>query len=173
MARLARDDVLDADIEIGDESGLDAVTLRRVASRLRVTPMALYRHVADKDDLLDGMADLLYAELRLPGDDADWWDGLAELARATREVLLAHPWAVPLFARPLAGEHALAVGDALIRTLRDAGFTRAEANELHEQLTGMVFALVAPELHGRRNRAAFERGLELLHAGLEARLRQE
>jgi AcrR family transcriptional regulator len=175
MARLTREDVLDAGIELGDEFGLEAVTLRGVAARLAVTPMALYRHVADKDDLLDGMADLLYAELTLPDDDedADWWDGLGGLARSTRQVLFAHPWAVPLFARPLAGPHSLRLGDALLQTLRRAGFTRAEANELHGQLTGMVFALVAPELHGKRNRAAFERGLEILHAGLEARLRQE
>jgi hypothetical protein len=80
---------------------------------------------------------------------------------------------VPLFARPLAGPHSLRLGDALLGTLRRAGFTRAQANELHGQLTGMVFALVAPELQGKRNRAAFERGIEMLRAGLEARLRQE
>ena len=173
MARLDRESVLDAGIELADESGLERLSLRGLAERLGVTPMALYRHVQGKEDLLDGMADLLYAELELPDVTDDWWEALAGLARSTRRVVLAHPWAVPLFARPLAGPHALALDHALQETLLRAGFSRAEANELHDQLTGMVFALVAPELHGKRNRAAFERGIELLRAGLEARRRQQ
>jgi AcrR family transcriptional regulator len=147
------------------------VSLRRVAQRLEVTPMALYRYVKSKEALLDAMADRLYAELSLPETDENWWDGLAGLARSTRNVLLARPWAAPLFARPLAGPHALALDVALQDALRRAGFSAAETRELHDQLSNMVFALVAPELRGKRNRAAFERGLELLHAGLEARLR--
>jgi AcrR family transcriptional regulator len=173
MARLGRADVLDAAITIADEHGLEAVTLRSVAGRLGVTPMALYRHVESKDDLLDGMADELYAGLALPDAGGDWWDGLAAAARSTRRALLAHPWAVPLFARPLAGPHAVAFGESLHAALLGAGFTRREADELHEQLSGIVFALVAPELRGKRNRAAFERGIELLHAGLAERLRQQ
>ena len=172
MTSLDRQLVLDAAIELADEAGLESVSLRRVAERLGVTPMALYRYVRSKDDLLDGMADELYAELDLSGEAEDWWEALARLARSTRAVVLAHPWSVPLFSRPLAGPHALALGDALEEALRRAGFSRAETNELHDQLTGMVFALVAPELHGKRNRAAFERGIELLHAGLEARRQQ-
>ena len=159
-----------AAVSVADEAGLDAVSLRRVAARLGVTPMALYRYVEGKDDLLDAIADRLYESLALPDTDAEWWDALAELARSTRRILLARPWAAPLFARPLRGPHAHAVDEALRRALQEAGFSDAEARELHDQLSNMVFALVAPELHGKRNRAAFERGLELLHAGLEARL---
>ena len=66
MARLDRNAVLEAGLALADEAGLAAVTLRRLADRLAVTPMALYRHVAGKEDLLDGMADLLYAELDVP-----------------------------------------------------------------------------------------------------------
>lgn len=171
MARLDRETVLTAGIEIADEAGLEAVTLRRIAERLSVTAMALYRHVGGKDDLLDGMADLLYAELDLPEVGEGWWEGLVAIARSTRSVLLAHPWAVPLFSRPLVGPHAVALGDALELVLRSAGFSKQNALELHDQLSGMVFALVALELHGRRNRAAFERGIELLRVGLEHRLR--
>ena len=180
MARLDREAVLRAGLALADESGLETVTLRRLAERLRVTPMALYRHVDGKGDLLDGMADLLYAELDVPEPSGDWWDELAALARSTRRVLLRHPSAAPhLFSRPLAGPHSLRLGEALLGTLERAGFYPAEAEELHEQLSGMVFALVAPELRpgpkrGRRARdAAFERGIELLHAGLAARLGQQ
>jgi AcrR family transcriptional regulator len=179
VARLDRDAVLRAGLALADEAGLAAVTLRRLADRLGVTPMALYRHVAGKDDLLDGMADLLYAELDVPEPTGDWWDELAALARSTRRVLLAHPTAAPLFARPLSGPSSWRLADALLGTLQRAGFYPAEAEELHHQLSNMVFALVAPELHpgpqrGRRARdAAFERGIELLHAGLLARLGQQ
>jgi hypothetical protein len=75
--------------------------------------------------------------------------------------------------RRLAGQHGKELAPALEASLRTAGFSKAEAAELHDQLSNLVFALVPPELRGRRNRAAFERGLELLHAGLEARLRQQ
>jgi AcrR family transcriptional regulator len=170
VARLDRERIVSAAIALAEEAGLEAVSLRRVADRLGVTPMALYRHVASKEDLLDAMADRLYGELDLPAPDEPWWDALAGLARSTREALLARPWSVPLFARPLAGPHGRALDEALRDSLLGAGFSAGEAAELHDQLSGMTFALVAPELAGTPNRAAFERGLELLHDGLEARL---
>jgi AcrR family transcriptional regulator len=171
VARLDREAVLDAAIELADEAGLEAVSLRRVADRLGVTAMALYRHVESKDDLLDGMADRLYAELTAPDRSGGWWESLAALAHSTRSVLLARPWAAPLFARPLAGPNAMALDEALSDALARAGFSAVETRELHDQLSNIVFALIAPELSGRRNRAAFDRGLELLRAGLEARRR--
>lgn len=149
------------------------MSLRNIADLLGVTPMALYRHVENKDALLDAMADELYAEIVPKAGGVDWWGELAGIARATRSLLLAHPWAVPLFSRPLAGAHGHALAQALEANLRTAGFSKSEAAELHNQLSNLVFALVAPELRGKRNRAAFERGLELLHAGLETRLRQQ
>jgi AcrR family transcriptional regulator len=170
VPRLDLEAIIDTAFGIADDRGLDAVTLRRIAERLRVTPMALYRYIQNKEDLLDALAERLYAELDLPDGTGDWWDGLARLAHSTRRVLLAHPWSAPLFARPLTGPHARALDEAMQRELRRAGFTAAETRELHGQLSNMVFALVGPELHGKRNRAAFERGLELLHSGLEARL---
>jgi AcrR family transcriptional regulator len=173
MARLDRATVLDAGLQLAEKRGLEAVTLRAVAAKLHVTPMALYRHVAGKDDLLDGIADLLYAELDLPDEADDWWGGLLALGRSTRRLLLARPWAVPLFARPLAGPNAIRLGDSLLATLRRAGFSPREAKELHGQLSNMVFALVAPELSERTNAAAFERGIAMLRPGLEARLRQQ
>lgn len=177
MGRLNRGFVLSAGLTLADESGLDAVTLRRLAGRIGVTPMALYRHVAGKDDLLDGMADLLYAELDVPEPEGDWWPELAALAHSARRVLLAHPAAMPLFSRPLAGPHSVRLGEALLGTLRHAGFPAAEAEELHDQLSQMILALVRPELHPGPVRrperdAAFQRGIELLHAGLLARLEQ-
>jgi AcrR family transcriptional regulator len=171
VSTLSRATVVEAAIALADEEGLDSVSLRKLGERLGVTAMAPYRHVRDKDDLLDAMAEELYGTLALPtDDDGDWWDGLAALARSARAGLLAHPWATPLFARPLAGPN----GNALDMAMRDAflraGFTPGEARELHDQLSNMLFALIVPELRGKPNRAAFERGLQILHAGLAARL---
>jgi AcrR family transcriptional regulator len=169
MSTLDRPSIVAAALEVGDRGGLSSVTVRGVADRLRVTPMALYRHVGGKEDLLDQVTDELYAEFAVPTRAGDWWQTLARIADAVRSTLLAHPWALPLFSRPAAGPHAAAAGRSVIQALRDAGFSERETNELHEQLTHMVLALVATELHGRRNRAAFDRGLGLLRAGLEAR----
>src|SRR5262245_3268607 len=174
MARgLSRGEVVDAGLELGQEFGVEGVSIRGVAERLGVTPMALYRHVSSKEDLLDAMADELYAELRLPTGGEDWWEGLRLLAHSTRRLVLARPWAIPLFSRPVAGPHAEALDEALQSLLLRAGFSRADAAELHHQLANIVFALIAPELHGRRNRAGFERGLALLRPGLEQRRTQQ
>jgi AcrR family transcriptional regulator len=170
VSRLDRDAIVGAAIALADERGLGAVGVRQVAERLGVTPMALYRHIGSKEGLLDSVADALYAAIELPPAEKDWWEELERLAHSTRRVLLAHAWSVPLFSRPLAGPHARALSEALQETLRHAGFSARETDELHHQLANLVFALVAPELHGQTNRAAFQRGLDMLHAGLEARL---
>lgn len=170
MARLDPAAIVDEAVALADADGAQALSLRRLADRFAVTPMALYRHVGGKEELLDAVADRLYGELDLPRADGDWWGELARLARSARRVLLTHPWAAPLFARPLAGPNGRALDAAMRSAFVRAGFSEADARELHDQLSNMVFGLVAPEIHGKRNRAAFERGLDLLHAGVEARL---
>jgi AcrR family transcriptional regulator len=172
VSRLNRDTIVRSAIALADQRDLTAVGVRQVAESLGVTPMALYRHVGDKEGLLDAVADALYAEIDLPRPDEDWWNGLQTLAHSTRRVLIAHAWSVPLFSRPLAGRHARALEEALQNALRRAGFSPRETDELHHQLANLLLALVAPELHGRTNRAAFQRGLDMLHAGLKARLKQ-
>ncbi len=169
MSTLSRATVVEAAIGLADDVGLEGLSLRTLGDRLGVTAMAAYRHVRDKDDLLDGMADELYGRLDLPDPAADWWEGLAALAHSARALLLDHPWAVPLFSRPLAGPNGDALDASLRGSFRKAGFSDEDADELHDQLSNLIFALVLPELRGQPNRAAFDRGLELLHAGLEAR----
>lgn len=170
MSTLSRAAILDCALDLGDERGLAAVTVRGVAQRLDVTPMALYRHVGYKDALLDELAEELYARVDATRATTAWWQTLRRLAHSARTILLAHPWALPLFSRPLSGPHAQRAGATVQQALRDGGFSGRDVDELHDQLTNMVFALIAAELQGRPNRAAFERGLELLHAGLRDRL---
>jgi AcrR family transcriptional regulator len=171
VSKLDHQAIVTCAVKLGDEAGLGAVGLRGVAARLGVTPMALYRHVENKEALLDAIAEWLYGEFKLPRATDGWWDALALMAHSTRRVVLAHPWAVPLLGRPLAGANARAFFDALVDALGRAGFSARDVTELHEQLSGMVLALIVAELQGRPNRAAFERGLDMVRAGLEARAR--
>ena len=77
-ARLSRDGVLAAALEVADAEGLEAVTMQRVASAIGAQPMSLYRHVANKDDLLDGLVDLVYAEIGVPSPAEPWGSRVAE-----------------------------------------------------------------------------------------------
>jgi AcrR family transcriptional regulator len=91
--RLSRDRIIRAAIELADAEGIDGVSMRRLAEELDAAPMALYRHVANKDDLLDGMVDLVFAELDFP-TGSGWRAAMRERAIAMRQALLRHPWAV-------------------------------------------------------------------------------
>ncbi len=91
--RLNRERVLRAAVALADEAGIAAVSMRGLAQQLGVVPMALYKHVADKDELLDGMVDVIIGEFGPPGPDLDWKSGIRERILAARRVVLRHPWA--------------------------------------------------------------------------------
>jgi AcrR family transcriptional regulator len=85
--------------------------------------MSLYRHVANKDDLLDGMVDVVFEEIELPPDGADWRTAMRRRAVSVRAALTRHPWATPLMqSRSSPGPATLRHHDAVIGTLRAAGF---------------------------------------------------
>jgi len=92
-ARLNRDRVLRAAVELADEAGIDSVSMRNLAERLGVVPMALYKHVANKDELLDGMVDVIVGEIDQPGRDTDWKSAVRARILSARRALLRHPWA--------------------------------------------------------------------------------
>ncbi|MDJ0923984.1 MAG: TetR/AcrR family transcriptional regulator C-terminal domain-containing protein [Acidimicrobiia bacterium] len=96
---LSRDRVLQAAVRLADDSGIDAVTMRRLASELGVEAMSLYYHVASKEELFDGMVDMVVAEIEercggfsVPGD-LDWKSALRKRILTARQVMLRHPWA--------------------------------------------------------------------------------
>jgi AcrR family transcriptional regulator len=91
---LDRATVLSAAVDLADSDGLDAVSMRRLAERLSVVPMALYKHVGDKDDLVDGMVDTVIAEFEAPDPDAVRWKATVRAAiLSARAAVLRHPWA--------------------------------------------------------------------------------
>jgi AcrR family transcriptional regulator len=90
---LDTDTIVATALRIADEEGVDAVSMRRIASELRVGTMSLYHHVADKDELLELMADATSAELIVPGEIlGDWREALRQIAHRTRDAFLRHPW---------------------------------------------------------------------------------
>src|SRR3954465_526873 len=93
---LSRERILGAALDLADEAGVEALTMRRLGEELGVEAMSLYKHVANKDDLLDGMVDLVFAEIELPRDDDEWRPAMRARAVSARAALNRHPWATAL-----------------------------------------------------------------------------
>jgi AcrR family transcriptional regulator len=90
---LRRDRILEAAVALADEGGVESISMRRIAQELGVVPMALYKHVANKDELLDGMVDVVVGEIDPPIEGADWKTTMRERILSARRALLRHPWA--------------------------------------------------------------------------------
>jgi AcrR family transcriptional regulator len=122
---LTRERVLACALVLADAGGIDAVTIRSLAAALGVKPMSVYHHVASKGAILDGVVDLVFAEMQVPPGDGDpWRDQIAGRAQAMRRVLRAHPWAIGLLeSRSTPGPATLRHHEAATRTLREAGFS--------------------------------------------------
>ena len=123
-ARLTRGRVLEAAVALADEAGIQALSMRKLGEQLGVEAMSLYKHVANKDDLVDGMVDSVFAEIELAPDAPSWRTAVRDRAVSVRRVLKRHPWAVPLMqSRANPGPSTLGHLDALIGILSAAGFS--------------------------------------------------
>lgn len=121
---LNRERVLLAAVEMADEAGIDAVSMRQLADRLGVVPMALYKHVAHKEQLLDGMVDVIVGEIEPPTPDLPWRDAIRRRILSARSALLRHPWASQVVeSRAQASPVVLAYMDSLIGMFRAGGFS--------------------------------------------------
>ena len=121
---LSRERVLAAAVSFVDEAGLGALTMRELGQRLGVEAMSLYNHVANKDDILDGMVDLVVGEIDLPSDTADWKEAMRRRATSAQAVFTRHPWASGLVdSRQSSGPARLRYFDWMVGTLRRAGFS--------------------------------------------------
>lgn len=122
-SRLSRERVLHAAIAHADAGGLEALSMRTLAQVLGVAPMALYRHVANKEDLVDGMVDIVFGEVDLPSTGSDWKTTMRRRAISLRDALSRHRWAIGLMeSRANPGPANLRHHDAVIGSLRSAGF---------------------------------------------------
>jgi AcrR family transcriptional regulator len=149
-AQIDRAAVLAARPPVGDEEGLTAVTMHAVADRLGVTPMALYRHVANKADLLDGVVETILLEVPLPDPGDPWPARLGALARGTRMAALRHPGVFPLLLqRAAATPGARRTRDVVYAALREAGLAEEEVVQLERLLATAVLGFAASEAGGR------------------------
>ncbi len=115
--------MLHAAIALADKEGIAGVSMRKLAQELGVEAMSLYNHVANKNELLDGMVDAVAGEIAVPAKDADWKAAIRTIAVSSYEALLRHPWAGSLWMRQMPGPARLRHFDAVLGSLRDAGFS--------------------------------------------------
>lgn len=139
-APLDRKRVLAAAVEVADEKGLGAVTMREVASRLDVEAMSLYNHVKNKDDILDGMVDQVIEQFDLPSDINDWREAMRRRAISAHEVFGQHPWLPALLdSRESSGPARLRYYDWVLGQLMGAGFQVEDAGRAFSLLDSYVY----------------------------------
>ena len=108
---------------LADAGGLEGFSMRQLAQELGVVPMALYKHVANKDELLDGMVDIVFSEIESPSIDHDWRSAMRRRAVSVRAALNRHPWAIGLMETRNPGPANLRNHNAVMGCLREAGFS--------------------------------------------------
>jgi AcrR family transcriptional regulator len=138
---LTRDRVLLGAMEIADAGGIGSLTIRSLAQALGVKPMSVYYYVANKDEILDSIVDLVFSEIELPEVGGDWRTELQRRCHSARSVLGRHPWAIGLLeSRSSPGSATLRHHDAVLGTLRAAGFSI--------ELTAHAYALIDSYTYG-------------------------
>ena len=144
---LSRERVLRAALALADEGGIEAVSMRRLGLALGVEAMSLYKHVADKEAILDGIADLVMDEVEVPSRELDWRTAVRRSAISAHEALGRHPWAgVVLESRLNPGPARLRYLDAVVGTLRGAGFDTATVARAFMALDSHTYGFTMQEL---------------------------
>ena len=137
---LSRERVLRAALALADEGGLEALTMRRVGEALGVEAMSLYNHVADKEDLLDGLVDIVFSEIDLDCLAGDWKAAMRGRATSARDALARHRWAIGLMeSRRQPGPANLGHHDSVLRCLREAGLSLELAAHAYSLLDSYVY----------------------------------
>ena len=143
---LSRDRVLATALAVADDGGLDGLTIRSLAQRLDAKPMSLYHYVANKDEILDGLVDLVFAEIELPEPVGEWRAEMTKRARSARAVLGRHPWAIALLeSRTTPGPATLRYHEANLATLRAGGFTIPQTGHAYAVLDAFVYGFAVQE----------------------------
>jgi AcrR family transcriptional regulator len=145
---LSRERVLLAAVTLADEIGIESLSMRRLGEELGVEAMSLYRHAANKDDILDGIVDLVASEIELPALGGDWKVAMRRRATSAHEVLLRHPWATLLIvSRANVGPGMLRYVDATIGCLREAGFSYSMADHAWNAIDNHVYGFTLQKLN--------------------------
>jgi AcrR family transcriptional regulator len=147
-APLSRERVLRAAIALADQSGLESLTMRRLGQELGVEAMSLYNHVARKDDILDGIVDLVLSDIEVPPTGTGWRTAMRQRAISAHEVLLAHPWAALLImSRFNIGPGMTRYLDATLGRLREGGFSIEGALDAWHTLDSHLYGFTLQQLN--------------------------
>jgi AcrR family transcriptional regulator len=137
---LTRDRVLATAVELADRSGAEALSMRKLGQELGVDPMALYRHVRNKDDLLDGVLAVVVGQIETAPAGLTWKPALREQAMNARRVMLRHPWARGVLeARGTSGEAMVGQIEHVLAILLGAGFSLEVAHHALHVLDSRIF----------------------------------
>jgi AcrR family transcriptional regulator len=143
---LSRERVLVAALALADQSGIAALSMRKLGDALGVEAMSLYNYVATKDQLLDGMVDLVFGEIELPAAGADWKAAMRERAESARQALRRHPWAIALMStRTSPGPATLRHHNAVIGCLRAGGCSIPMAAHAFSALDSYIYGFALQE----------------------------
>ena len=146
-APLTRERVLRAAIAFADENGLSSLSMRKLGQELGVEAMSLYNHVENKDDLLDGIVEMVVGEFSVPSEEAPWRAALCETARSTHQVLLRHSWAAALVeSRVTPSRVRFRYSDAVIGALRGAGFSIEMTYRAQLTISSYVYGFTLQEV---------------------------
>ena len=143
---LTRARVLRAAVALADERGIESLTMRKLGQAVGVEAMSLYTHVANKEDLIDGMVDVVFSEIELPSDRDGWKTAMRRRAIAVRSVLSRHRWAIELMeSRTSPGPATLQHHDAVLGCLRDAGFSLELTAHAYSVLDAYIYGFALSE----------------------------
>jgi AcrR family transcriptional regulator len=145
-AAITRERVLAAAIALADRAGIEALTIRALAAELGVKPMTIYHYVEGKEVVLDGMVDVLFSEFELPAAGLDWREAVRRRCVSARDVLVRHPWSVPLLeTRTSPGEATLRHHEAMLGYFFDAGFSLSLTAHAYAVLDSYVYGFALQE----------------------------
>jgi AcrR family transcriptional regulator len=143
---LSRERVLSGAVRIAGKSGIGSLTIRSLAQQLGVKPMSLYHYVANKDEILDGIVDLVISQIELPSTGGSWQPELQHWARSARRVLTRNSWAIALLeSRTTPGPSTLRHHDRIIGVLRGAGFSVPMTAHAYALLDSYVYGFALQE----------------------------
>ena len=146
-AALTRERILRAAISLADRDGIESLSMRKLGHKLGVEAMSLYNHVRNKVDMLDGMVDVVFGEIDLPANGIDWRTAMRQRAISARQALSRHPWAIGLMeSRATPGPATLRHHDAVLGSLRTAGFSVDLAAHAYSILDGYTYGFTLTEL---------------------------
>jgi AcrR family transcriptional regulator len=145
---LSRERVLAAALRMADGEGIEALSMRKLAQELGVKAMSLYNHVTNRDDILDGIVDLVISEIEVPDRALDWKEAMRRRAISTHAVLLRHPWATTtMVSRVNVGSAMLRYVDATLGCLREAGFSYEMADRGWNAIDSHIYGFTLQELN--------------------------